>query len=237
MPMQPEPITARRLNARFGTAPAEAVLAVTLDRYEGRVALVSSFGAEAAVLLHMLSEIDRDVPVIMLDTLLLFPETLAYQGELSARLGLRDVRIIRPDERADPDRSLHRSDSAACCALRKVAPLAPALEGIEAVLTGRKRFQTAARAQIETFETDAEGRLKISPLAHWTPARIAAYFEAHDLPRHPLVARGFASIGCAPCTTPVAPGEDPRAGRWREESREECGLHFAPDGTVVRRAG
>lgn len=237
MSQPPESIVAPRLNARFGAATAEAVLAVALDRYDGRIALVSSFGAEAAVLLHMLSRLDASVPVIMLDTLMLFPETLTYQRELSARLGLGDVRIIQPDESADPDRRLHQRDSRACCALRKVAPLDHALQGFDAVLTGRKRFQTSARRQMATFETDASGRLKISPLAQWSPAQISAYFTAHDLPRHPLVARGYPSIGCAPCTSPVAAGEDTRSGRWRDEDREECGIHIGPDGTIKRNAG
>ncbi len=237
MSSPPNTLQARQLNARFGAAPAEAALAVTLDRYEGRVALVSSFGAEAAVLLHMLARTDPAVPVLMLDTLLLFPETLTYQKELSAHLGLKDVRIITPDETADPNRTLHQRDTTACCALRKVAPLEKALTGFEAVLTGRKRYQTRARAEMQTFELDAENRLKVSPLAHWTPAQVAAYFTAHDLPRHPLVAKGFPSIGCAPCTSAVTASEDPRAGRWRDEAREECGIHIRPDGTIERKAG
>lgn len=237
MPQQPESITAARLNARFGAAPAEAVLAVALDRYEGNIALVSSFGAEAAVLLHMLAAIDPAVPVLMLDTQLLFPETLAYQTELSAWLGLRDVRRIMPDEAADPDRSLHRRDSQACCDLRKTVPLNRALASFAAVLTGRKRFQTGQRAAMDCFELDSAGRLRVNPLAAWTPARIEAYFTAHDLPRHPLVARGYPSLGCAPCTSPVAEGEDARAGRWRDEAREECGIHITPDGKIERKAG
>ncbi len=236
MQQPPDDITALRLNARFGNAPAMAALAVALDRYEGRIALVSSFGAEAAVLLHMLSRIDPGVPVLMLDTLLLFPETLEYQQRLTAQFGLRDVRRITPDETDDPERSLHRRDSAACCALRKVAPLEAALRGFEAVITGRKRFQTGARARMERFELDAR-RLKVNPLADWTPHQISAYFDAHDLPRHPLVARGYPSIGCAPCTSRVQAGEDQRAGRWRGEDRQECGIHFGKDGRIERKAG
>lgn len=230
-------IVAERLNARFGAAPAQAVLAVALDRYEGRIALVSSFGAEAAVLLHMLSVTDAAVPVIMLDTQLLFPETLAYQQKLSAHLGLKDVRVITPDESTDADRSLHTRDTKACCHLRKIVPMETAAQGFDALLTGRKRFQTQTRAGLQSIETDAAGRIKVSPLAHWSSAQVADYFVAHDLPRHPLVARGYPSIGCAPCTSRVAKGEDQRAGRWREEDREECGIHFRPDGTVERTAG
>lgn len=230
-----EDITARRLNARFGDASAEAALAVALDRYEGRIALVSSFGADAAVLLHMLAQIDAHVPVLLLDTLLLFPETLTYQQDLTAQFGLKDVRRITPDETQDPDRTLHSRDSVACCALRKVAPLERALQGFDAVITGRKRFQTGQRAQMATFEQDG-ALIKVNPLANWSSNQIAQYFEAHALLRHPLVAQGYPSIGCAPCTSQVQDGEGPRSGRWRDEERQECGIHFTADGRIERKA-
>lgn len=233
----PEDITARRLNARFGQSPAEAILAVALDRYDGQIALVSSFGAEAAILLHMVARIDATVPVLMLDTQLLFPETLAYQRQLADHLGLTDLRRLTPDETADPDRSMHLRDTQACCALRKTAPLQAALAPFGAFLTGRKRFQTGQRAQMQPFEQDGQGRLRINPLAAWEPDQIAAYFTAHDLPRHPLVAKGYPSIGCQPCTTPVGASEDPRAGRWRHETRDECGIHFGADGRIERKTG
>ena len=232
----PEDITAPRLNARFGDAPSEAVLAIALDRYEGRIALLSSFGAEAAVLLHLLSRIDQSVPVLLLDTLFLFPETLNYQHELTQYLGLQDVRRITPDERTDPDRSLHAHDSQACCAMRKVAPLHEALKGFNAVITGRKRFQTNERARMERFEHDGT-HLKVNPLATWSVGDITAYFKQHNLPRHPLVAKGYPSIGCMPCTSPVIEGEDSRAGRWRSVDRQECGIHFDADGKVQGKAG
>lgn len=237
MSKPPENIVAHRLNARFGAAPAEAILAVALDRYEDHIALVSSFGAEAAVLLHMLATIDRSVPVLMLDTLMLFPETIAYQQALSDHLGLTNVRRITPDETTDPNRMLHRSDSNACCNLRKVAPLEKSLEGFGAIVTGRKRFQTRARQAMDCFEIDGHGRLKVNPLAGWNPAQLAAYMARQELPPHPLVARGYPSIGCWPCTSPVKAGEDTRAGRWRDEAREECGIHFNLDGTIERKAG
>lgn len=218
------------LNHRHGVAPAPEVLEAALQLCPGRIALVSSFGAEAAVLLHLLAQVDPSVPVLMLDTELLFPETLTYQQQLSQHLGLTDVRRIRPEA---PEPGLHLRDTTACCAERKVRPLARALAGFDAQITGRKRFQTGQRAQMERFEW-AEGRLRVNPLTDWQPAEIAAYFEAHDLPRHPLVARGYPSIGCAPCTSPVAQGESARAGRWRGEDREECGIHFAEDGRVHR---
>ena len=205
----------------------------------GKIALVSSFGAESVVLLHMVSVIRRDTPVIFLDTELLFAETLVYQQELSERLGLKDLRIIRADRdelgREDPDDSLHLRDTDACCALRKARPLERALRGFDGWITGRKRYQGGPRAALDFFETEAPtGRIKVNPLAHWTQGDVRTYMEENRLPRHPLVARGYPSIGCMPCTVPVTNGEDPRAGRWRDSDKTECGIHFV-DGKAVRQ--
>lgn len=225
------------LNAELSRATAAEVIAHMLRLHGRKLALVSSFGAEAAVLLHLVSRVDPAVPVIMLDTQLLFPETLAYQTHLVELLGLADLRRISPDESADPDRSLHQRDTERCCDLRKTQPLERALQGFDAVITGRKRFQTRARADLRLVEPGPDGRLRVNPLADWSAQQLSAYMDAHALPRHPLIARGYRSIGCAPCTTPVRPGEDPRAGRWRGEDREECGIHIAADGTITRRTG
>ena len=133
----------------------------------------------------------------------------------------------------DPEGMLHRDNPDACCDLRKTQPLAHALAHFDAWITGRKRFQSGSRAALAFFEAEGEARIKINPLAHWAREDIADYMVNNRLPRHPLVARGFASIGCAPCTTPVAPGEDPRAGRWRGAAKEECGIHFV-DCRIIR---
>ena len=133
----------------------------------------------------------------------------------------------------DPDGTLHQYDTDACCALRKTRPLQRALSGFDGWITGRKRYQSGARAALPKFETDAAGRLKLNPLADWGPEEIRAYVKAHDLPPHPLAAKGYPSIGCAPCTSPVKPGEDPRAGRWRDSNKTECGIHFV-NGKAVR---
>ena len=205
----------------------------------GRLALVSSFGAESVVLLHMVSVIKRDTPVIFLDTELLFTETLVYQQELSERLGLSDLRIIRAAPAAltaaDPDKTLHQRDTDACCALRKTVPLQKALQGFDGWITGRKRYQGGSRAALEFFETeDDTGRMKVNPLAHWTRDDVQTYMIENRLPRHPLVARGYPSIGCMPCTSPVKDGEDPRSGRWRGQDKTECGIHFV-NGKMVRQ--
>jgi len=225
------------LRLAFAGARPQDVLAGAYAEFPGQVALVSSFGADAAVLLHMASEIDRDFPVLMIETLMLFPETLAYQQELAAHLGLRNVRNIYPSPAEvmaeDADGALHRRDPDACCDLRKVRPLDRALARWPVTISGRKRFQAATRSAIDVFEADAD-RLRVNPLATWTAADVRDYMAEHALPLHPLVARGYPSIGCAPCTTAVRPGEDPRAGRWRGLDKVECGIHFGPDGRIRR---
>ncbi len=199
------------------------------------LALVSSFGAESVALLHLAARVKPDVPVIFIDTMLLFPETLRYQKEVARRLDLRKVRVIRADTRQDdPDDTLHLRDTDACCDLRKTQVLAQALEGFDGWITGRKRFQSGQRAELPPFEREeGTGRIKVNPLAHWAPQDVQDYMVENRLPRHPLVTRGYPSIGCAPCTSPVKKGEDPRAGRWRNSKKEECGIHFV-DGKMVR---
>lgn len=210
--------------------PAPDFLARAIPRV-GKVAMVSSFGADSAVLLHMVAQIDRALPVIFIDTLALFPETLAYQQELAQTLGLRDIRRISPDRNAlftrDPDALLHLSDREGCCQLRKAEPLEHALQGFDAWITGRKRYQAETRKSLKPVEQEPEtGRIRLNPLAGWGAEEIGTYLDDHALPRHPLVARGYPSIGCQPCTSPVRTGEDPRAGRWRGSAKTECGIHF-----------
>lgn len=227
------------LRLTYAEAQAEDVLAGVLAEFPGQVALVSSFGAEAAVLLHMLAQVDPHVPVLMIDTLMLFEETLQYQRDLSARLGLTNVQHLRPDPadlaRVDSDGTLHQRNQDACCDVRKVVPLDRALLRWPVTITGRKRFQASTRAALEVFEADGP-RLKVNPLAHWESLRLRAYMDRHDLPRHPMVALGYPSIGCEPCTTRVLPGEDERAGRWRGTDKVECGIHFGADGRILRAA-
>ncbi|QBF31423.1 phosphoadenylyl-sulfate reductase [Thalassococcus sp. S3] len=223
------------LNARFRHHSATDVMRAGLTG-AGRIALVSSFGAESVVLLHMAALIDKTTPVLFIDTEMLFTETLVYQAEVTERLGLTNVLIIRADDvaREDPDGTLHQRDTDACCALRKIRPLEQALKGFDGWITGRKRFQSGTRATLDFFEREAGTmRLKINPLAHWAPEDVRAYMDENRLPRHPLVAKGYPSIGCAPCTSKVADGEDPRAGRWRDENKDECGIHFV-NGRAVR---
>ncbi|MEL6700898.1 MAG: phosphoadenylyl-sulfate reductase [Pseudomonadota bacterium] len=226
------------LNRDLADAPAQNILQAGLAQLD-KVALVSSFGADSVVLLHMVAQIDPDLPVLFLDTEMLFPETLRYQREVAEQLGLTNVQVIRPNRAEifakDPDGLLHRADTNACCHLRKTRPLQKALAGYDGWITGRKRHQSDTRAEMAVFETEGGKRIKINPLAAWSREDIAAYMDAHDLPRHPLVERGYLSIGCSPCTHPVAPGQDPRSGRWQGAAKVECGIHFV-NGAFTRGA-
>lgn len=220
------------LEALAEASDTRAFLEAVLERsgYAGRTALVTSFGAESAVLLHLVGGIDPRTPVIFLDTGRLFPESLAYRDLLAEHLRLEDVRSVKPDsaalQAADPAGDLWRRSPDLCCRLRKVEPLERALHGFAAWINGRKRFQSAGRRRLPVVER-AGGRIKLNPLANWGEGEVARYFAAHRLPRHPLQAEGYRSIGCAPCTTPAAPGEDARAGRWRGSEKTECGIHFS----------
>jgi phosphoadenosine phosphosulfate reductase len=223
------------LNARLTHHGATDVLRAAFQAIPD-LALVSSFGAESVVLLHLAAMVKRDVPVIFIDTEMLFAETLVYQQDLAERLKLGNVTIIRADDltKNDPDNTLHQRDTDACCALRKTRPLQAALAPYQGWITGRKRYQSGTRASLEFFQVEAgTQRIKVNPLARWAPQDIADYMDENRLPRHPLLARGYPSIGCAPCTSPIAAGEDARAGRWRDKDKDECGIHFV-DGKLVR---
>jgi phosphoadenosine phosphosulfate reductase len=221
--------TVRELDRDLSIASPAEVIAVAL-RTVGRehLAVVSSFGTESAALLKVMADVDPAIPVVFLDTGWLFEETLAYRDTLIAQLGLRDVRSIRPLEetlsREDPDRELWFNDPDACCRIRKVEPLARALAPFRAWVNGRKRFQGGARAAIPVVEEDG-ARMKFNPFANVTREEIEAIYALAKLPPHPLVASGFASVGCMPCTSRTAANEDSRAGRWRGRAKTECGIH------------
>ena len=229
---------AARLNDRYKHHAATEVLRRALNDPDlGRVTMVSSFGSESVVLLHMVSVVAPGTPVLFIDTQMLFPETLAYQTEVAEKLRLTDVRVVRATEREvalnDPDGTLHQFNTDACCDFRKTVPLERELSKFDAWITGRKRFQGGERQELDFFESEPPHRLRINPLAHWRREDIQEYMAENNLPRHPLVAKGYASIGCAPCTSPIKPGEDPRAGRWRGQAKTECGIHFI-GGKMVR---
>jgi phosphoadenosine phosphosulfate reductase len=211
-----------------GVDGPELIAALITVEFPGRIAIASSFGAESAALLALVAEIEPATPVLFLDTGKLFRETIAYRERLAERLGLTDLRIVRPDPRAlaarDPDGRLNQTDPDACCALRKTEPLRRALAPFEAWISGRKRLHGGERAAIRAIEA-IDGHVVASPLAFWPRERIDEVFLARGLPDHPLLAEGYLSIGCAPCTKPAATGLEVRSGRWQGRDKTECGIH------------
>ncbi|AEG47975.1 Phosphoadenylyl-sulfate reductase (thioredoxin) [Sphingobium chlorophenolicum L-1] len=217
------------LNARFeGVDTLSMLRTVFAEGLAGNVAVVSSFGTESAVLLSLIAKADKTVPVIFVDTLKMFAETLDYRETLIRTLGFTDSRAVAPHAEvlAQKDETGLRwsYDPDGCCEIRKVEPMNRAKEGLDAWISGRKAFQSVTRQNLPRFEIE-DGRLKINPLGDWTKDDLEAWFEAEKLPRHPLEAQGYLSIGCEPCTSKVLPGEDPRAGRWRGWDKVECGIH------------
>jgi phosphoadenosine phosphosulfate reductase len=220
-----------RLRRLYGHLAAQPLLrAMIAQEFRGRIAVVSSFGAESAVILALAAEIDPAIPVIFLDTGWHFAETIAYRDRLASSLGLTNLRPVTPAAldlgREDRDNQLHASDPDRCCHIRKVLPLERALAGYDAWITGRKRYHGGERSQLDVIE-DIDSRIKINPLAGWTPGQIAAEFRARQLPVHPLVAQGYPSIGCLPCTSQAAANDSLRAGRWIDSEKTECGIHRA----------
>jgi len=231
---------ASRLDADLRHADPATILQVAIDRFGDRLALVSSFGAESVVLLHLAAQLKPDLPVLFLDTAMLFGQTLDYRRSLAAKLGLTQVKDLRPAftdlATADPDTKLWQTDTEACCHVRKVLPLDRALEGYEAWITGRKRFHGGDRVSLPVVEA-ADHQIKFNPLANWGKAELDAYMVVHNLPAHPLVAQGFPSIGCWPCTQAVENDEDIRAGRWAGSEKSECGIHVARAPGAVANVG
>jgi phosphoadenosine phosphosulfate reductase len=225
----PDPVSLDRL---LGEAEPVQIVRTALEIIgRDRLAVVSSFGIESAALLKLVSDVDPSIPVLLLDTGWLFPETLGHRDALVAKLGLTDVRSIAPEadklEQRDPYADLWSTDPDACCALRKVEPLADALAPFTAWMNGRKRYHGGQRTHIPVVEQDGE-RLKFNPLARVKPADVLAIAKSAGLPPHPLAKFGFTSVGCMPCTRRTRAGEDMRAGRWSGTSKTECGIHTTP---------
>ena len=231
---------AQSLDRDLRAASPQAILARAIEHFGDSLALVSSFGAESAVLLHMVAQIKPDLPVLFLDTGMLFGQTLDYRQQLAARLGLTQVRDLRPQFQdlatTDPKADLWKTNTDACCHIRKVLPLDRAIGGFDAWITGRKRFHGGDRLRLAVVE-ETDGKIKFNPLANWGKEELDAYVLAHDLPPHPLVEFGYPSVGCWPCTQPAEEGEDVRAGRWAGSDKTECGIHVTradggPEGDV-----
>lgn len=229
---------ARRLNSALTGMSAQQMLSRLLHGgVAGRVAVISSFGAEAACLLSLVASKDPATPVVFLETRKHFSETLGYVDDLMDQLGLTTLVRARPSLRSlsadDPDGELHHSDPDRCCYLRKTLPMVGVLSNFDCVLTGRKRFQTKDRERMDVVEVQ-ETWLRVNPLHDWSHEQVTSYLRDHDILQHPLVAQGYPSIGCAPCTQPSS---DVRGGRWAGTDKTECGIHITADGTTARNAG
>lgn len=227
------------LNGMFDEMDGVSVLRQAVNELlPGDIAIVSSFGADSSVLLHMVAQVDPSLPVYFLETGKHFAETLQYVDTLKVQLGLSNVRWLRPDPkdiaRFDPKGDLWETDPDSCCHIRKTEPLEAEIAQYGGWVTGRKRYQTAERGVLPHFELTSDDRIKVNPLAYFSDADVNAYKTQHGLPEHPLFAKGYKSIGCAPCTTIVAEGEDPRAGRWRGLNKKECGIHFDFNGAIAK---
>jgi phosphoadenosine phosphosulfate reductase len=224
------------LELRLKAAQARAAIAEARAIFADRIALVSSFGADSIVLLHLAAAVDSAIPVLFIDTDRHFPETLRYVDEVALLLGLKDLRRVRPFAATiaarDPRAERAGYDPDGCCDIRKTQPLDAALKDFDAWISGRKRFQAQTRAELALAEADG-ARVKINPMLDWSNAHIRAYRQTYGLPQHPLVAKNYPSIGCAPCTSRVDAGEDARSGRWRGFDKTECGIHFINSGAGI----
>jgi phosphoadenosine phosphosulfate reductase len=214
-----------------GLEGVDLLRAVLRSDLAGTIALVSSFGADSGVLLHMVSQVAPKTPVLFLDTGMHFGQTASYGDQLASKLGLSDVRVFRPDPAElaseDPHDNLWKRSTDACCGLRKVRPLARALEGFDGWITGRRRHQMGQRVDMPSIESDAT-HVKLNPLSRWSQADVDDYFVVYELDRHPLYTEGFHSIGCWPCTQASLSDADLRSGRWADdEDKTECGIHVA----------
>ena len=224
------------LRAQGENLDAQELLRLAIESFSGTIAIISAFAAESVVLLHQVAQIDPTTPVLFLNTHKLFGETMRYRDRLQETLGLTDIRSVGPhpdDRRAqDPEGTLWSRDPDACCHFRKVVPLRRALVGFEAIVTGRKRFQTADRATMHKVEL-IEGRVRFNPLVDWSLPELIVYMDEHRLPKHPLINDGYPSIGCIPCTRRVAAGDGYRDGRWAGSDKVECGIHSGVDGEGI----
>ncbi|WP_135078711.1 phosphoadenylyl-sulfate reductase [Terasakiella sp. SH-1] len=223
----------QELTTQYGQLEGHDLLEVMLTKeFAGKIAISSSFGAEAAVLLKLVADIDKTTPVLFIDTGHLFEETIQYKSTIEEHLGLSKIITVSPEavhlENADRNGTLHERDTDYCCHIRKVLPFEKALGPYEAWVSGRKRFQNSERSALQGIELDHDGRFKVNPLFNWDYETVVAKFKAMNLPRHPLVAKGYPSIGCGPCTRAVKDGEDQRAGRWSGQGKTECGIHKSP---------
>ena len=220
----------KALNSKFADGVPRSILEHSiLNLFKNKIAYVCSFGTESAIILDLISKIDKDLPVIMLNTHFLFKETIEYKNELLKLLGLKNYREVFPDEKMlnkyDVDNNLWKKNQDKCCNLRKVVPLEKSLNEFESWISGRKSYHLGDRQNLKAFEL-INNKIVVNPLFNSTKKFIEDYFLLNNLPRHPLFEQGYLSIGCSHCTVKAKNILDPRQGRWSDKTKTECGIHL-----------
>jgi phosphoadenosine phosphosulfate reductase len=224
-----DPIDLDAINLDLESKTPQDILAWTWEQFQPKVILTCSFQHEGVVLAHMLRTIAPEVPVVFINTGFHFDETLAYRDEIKTRFGINLVELLpampRAEFAATHGLDLYARNPDLCCQINKVEPLQSYLPGVRAWINGRRRDQASTRQRIRIVERFRGDMYKVNPAAGWTARETFAYMEKHGIPTHPLFDKGYASIGCAPCTRPILPGESERDGRWAGQGKTECGLH------------
>ncbi len=223
----------KSLSDSFESKQPQDVLAAVIERYTSKIVVACSFGAEDVALVDMVHRINRSVPLFYLDTDFLFPDTYATRDRIIQRYDLKSAQVLQVKSLLTPERqaeqfveALWSKDPDRCCQLRKVEPLTRVLKGFDAWITGIRRDQMPSRANAGMIEWDQKFELvKVNPLARWSWADVWTYIRVYEVPYNPLHDQNYPSIGCTHCTAPVAPGKDPRVGRWKNFAKTECGLH------------
>ncbi len=223
-----KPLDLKQLNKDFDGKPPHEIVQWAVDTFSPEVALSTSFGSTSAVLLHMASQIKPDLRILFLETGFHFPETINFKNDLVKRLNLNIDELTSEMPREEFKQvhgNLYERDPDKCCYLNKVAPLKKALVGVKGWITGIRRSQSDTRTLVDYVEEYEGGIIKINPLRDWNAKDMWEYLKKYKLPYHPLFDEGFVSIGCAPCTRAVVPGEHERSGRWSGSQKKECGIH------------
>ena len=222
----------KELNKEFHKSSPEEIIRKSHNLFKDKIVYISSFGIESAIILHMISQIDKNFPIALLNTNFLFKQTLGYKNKLIKRLNLKNFIEIFPDnsnlQKDDPNNNLWKSDVEKCCELRKVKPLNKFLKKYNAWISGRKSYQGGERFDVQPFEFN-NGKVVVNPLANFEKKLVLLYFNNNNLPKHPLVEEGYLSVGCTHCTFKPKNIEDPRSGRWINQTKTECGIHYKKD--------
>ena len=220
----------KALNSKFANGEPISILEHSiLNLFKNKIVYVCSFGTESAIILHLISKISKDIPILILNTHFLFEETIKYKDDLLKLLGLRNCHEVFPDDKLlkkfDSDNDLWKTEVDKCCNLRKVLPLEKSLTNFEAWISGRKTYHLAERKNLKAFEI-INKKIVVNPLFKSSKDFVENYFLLNELPKHPLVAKGYLSIGCKHCTIKTNNIKDLREGRWSDKTKTECGIHL-----------